>query len=72
MNWISTSERQYPEPQDLKDECAEYYLVYIQGFGPKFAMFLHDENGICKWYCDYTSVITNPVTHWAKIDNPWT
>lgn len=60
----------FPTPDDLSDECNEYYLVYMGNYGWTKAMYCRDDDGKLNWYRDYTSKIRIYVTHWAKLPNP--
>lgn len=61
--WISTVDS-LPEIQDLYDHSNTYYLVKVENFGERRAMFLRDENGAVGWYSSYIDKIIRLVTHY--------
>ena len=63
--WIPVSNP--PKLHDINEDCAEYYLVKIKGYGAKLAMYLIDDDGITGWYTNYTSKIFRHVIHYAII-----
>lgn len=63
-NWITDS---LPEPQDINDECNEYYLVRVENYSSELAMYLVNEDGETGWYTSYISKIIKPVTGWHKL-----
>ena len=56
-----------PKAELLSSNSGTYYLIIIEGFGSKLAMFLENENGEKEWYSDYTSKIFRKVISWRKI-----
>lgn len=56
-----------PKAGLLMDVGNVYYLIIIEGFGIKLAMFLENEKGEKDWYTDYTSKIIRDVTHWCEV-----
>lgn len=64
MEWINASEECPSEDFDQED-CHEYYLVYLEEYGAQKAMYFDGT-----WHPDYTSAITDRVTHWLKIVKP--
>ena len=66
MKFIETK-NELPKAELLTDNSGTYYLILIEGFGSKLAMFLENENGEKEWYSDYTSKIFRNVICWCII-----
>lgn len=58
--WISDS---LPKSQPYSEVKGTYYLVDLEGYVPRLALFLDNE-----WWADYTAKIMVPVKRWRSID----
>jgi len=52
-----------PDSDSLNDECNDYYLVKVERYGAKFAMYIDGE-----WWTDYTSKLMVKVIGWTEIN----
>jgi len=59
----------FPCPESINGECAEYYLVKVRGYSrPTMAMYLEDEDGNAGWYENYFAKIVKEVVGWKNLD----